>query len=158
VESHPQRPAGTPPQTPLSSAPSQDAQIPGTPLPDTQLPDPSFPTAPSAPTLNEWLAAREQDVPDELKTHIRAAVHGALQQPLGSGGVDALVQAARGRLSVLLDSDPASRNTAIDLLTVDALLTYALEAIASQRVNLNERVVAMLGDITSIELPPRGES
>jgi hypothetical protein len=116
--------------------------------------------APSSamPSLSDWLADREHDVPDELRTHIRAAVHDALQQPLESGGVDALVLGARERLSVLLDSDPTARSTALDLLTVDALLTYALEAIASQRVNVSERVVAMLSEIASVELPPRGES
>jgi hypothetical protein len=133
-----------------SQAPPQDARLSVTPSPDTPPSDTS--------SLNEWLAAREQDVPDELKTHIRAAMHDALQLPLGAGGVDALVQGARDRLSILLDSDPTSRSAAIDLLTVDALLTYALEAIASQRVNIDERIVRMLREIASIELPPRGES
>lgn len=70
-------------------------------------------------TVDEWLAALDPAPPPELAAAMRASLDGA-------GGRD-LLDAAQRVLSRVLSSECARRDSALDLLTVDALLTHALD-------------------------------
>jgi hypothetical protein len=78
-------------------------------------------------TLSDWLRQRTPTPPPELSARI--------QETLGErGGADAsatpdiCIAAAEGLLRELLTRPTAGRESALDLLTVDALVTYAFEA------------------------------
>lgn len=78
--------------------------------------------------LGPWLEARLLTVDDELATRIRGAVSTAdLNAPVEQGS-EALGVAASTALRALLAGDCETRASALDLLVVDALVTYACEA------------------------------
>ncbi len=70
-------------------------------------------------TVDEWLAALDPAPPPELAAAMRASLDGASGQDL--------LDAARRVLSRVLSSECARREAALDLLTVDALITHALD-------------------------------
>jgi hypothetical protein len=78
-------------------------------------------------TLSDWLRQRTPTPPPELSARI--------QQTLGercgadaSATPDVCIAAAEGLLRELLTRPTVGRESALDLLTVDALVTYAFEA------------------------------
>jgi hypothetical protein len=103
-------------------------------------------------TLREWLAAREPAQPPALAGRIAA-----LAAPFDSTDPDIAAQclaAAEMALPPLLDAgEEQSRARAIDLLAIDALVTYAFEAAAASR----DRVPALAGQamIRLSQLAPR---
>ena len=76
-----------------------------------------------------WIAARGAGVPSTLGDRLRAvaAQHGDL------------VDAAHDVMSAALRSTPMTRAHALDLLTADALATYAFEAAADDPSTLSAR-------------------
>ena len=90
-----------------------------------------------AMTLGTWLDQRELVPPPALRRRLDAAVS-AVPDAAILPIPDAAVEAALRLLDVLLrDSDP-SRAAAIELLTADALMTYAFEATADMPERLEE--------------------
>ena len=76
-------------------------------------------------TVRDWLADREPSPPRELRERVEAlaaAVPEASGDPAGS-----LLSAAEVALIRLGACAPEDRSTALDLLAIDALVTYALE-------------------------------
>lgn len=84
-----------------------------------------------------WLAAREPLAPEALQARI-ATTLGEIPVTARTGAPDEwaiaerCVDAAVGLLGELLERPEAGRDAALDLLTVDALVTYAFEAAASR--------------------------
>ena len=75
---------------------------------------------------SDWLTLRTPPPPAELAEAIRAAlkarnITGAAPTPT------ALLETAQSLLEKVLQTDCAERESALDLLTADALVTYALE-------------------------------
>ena len=89
-------------------------------------------------TLGEWLDARTPPPPDALRARIRDVLGDRLGAPASEAHAACL--AAGGRLlTSLLERERASRADALDLLTADALVTYAFEAAADHPETLDAR-------------------
>ena len=88
-------------------------------------------------TLARWLDERSAGVPPRLLARLDDALRGAAIDD--SNATDVCVDAADALLRDLLARSSAGRDVALDLLTVDALATYAFEAAASNPTTLRER-------------------
>lgn len=78
-------------------------------------------------SLGTWLEDRLVTVDEELATRIRSAVPAAALTAPVVHGSEALGVAAATALSALLAGGCETRASALDLLVVDALVTYACE-------------------------------
>jgi hypothetical protein len=78
-------------------------------------------------TVGDWLASRTPPPPPALRDRL-AAVIGASAASDDLGTADICLTAAERLLNDLLRGDCTSRDTALDLLAADALVTYAFEA------------------------------
>lgn len=78
-------------------------------------------------SLGAWLASRTPPPPDALVARLRAMLGDETLRPAGEAP-DACLRAAERELTRLLGGDERSRDCAVDLLAVDALVTYAFEA------------------------------
>jgi len=79
--------------------------------------------------LRDWLAHREPSPPRELRERVEALALAVPERTDDIGGT--LLDAAEAALIGLSRLPVNERSTALDLLAVDALVTYALES-ASQ--------------------------
>jgi hypothetical protein len=94
-------------------------------------------------TVREWLRHRTPTAPADLL----ARVHEALGSRCDTDAAQAstvCVDAADELLCELLRRPSTGRETALDLLTVDALATYAFEAASDNPNSLPERAEAAM--------------
>ena len=103
-----------------------------------------------------WLAAREPAPPPELAERIGAALgpHGAAAHRAGAPEV--CLAAAERVVRGVLEAGPAAeraRETALDLLCADALVTYAFEAAAEEPARVGERAAAALARFAALAVP-----
>ena len=82
-------------------------------------------------TLSAWLDARRPAPPVRLRARIDAALGSALQGDANDVAA-ACLRAGEELTRELLQENATSRESALDLLAADALVTYAFEA-ASER-------------------------
>jgi uncharacterized membrane protein len=82
-------------------------------------------------TLSAWLDARRPAPPGRLRARIDAALGQALEHE-ASDAAAACLRAGEQLTRALLQENATSRDSALDLLAADALVTYAFEA-ASER-------------------------
>lgn len=89
-------------------------------------------------TLQEWFASRSPAPPADLLDRLTACVGQAAHE-----SADLLperaIETAEGMLQQLLSTGDTGRATALDLLVVDSLVTYAFEAAADQPETLGGR-------------------
>jgi hypothetical protein len=76
-------------------------------------------------TVADWLSHRAPAPPRVLQERVADLVR-AVPEPQGTPG-QALLAAAEMALARLVRTVPADRASALDLLAIDALVTYALE-------------------------------
>ena len=88
-------------------------------------------------TLREWLHEREPAPPARLATRIDEVL-GARGETTDARFSEHCLDAAEELLSKLAGRPSAGRESALDLLTVDALVTYAFEAAADSPSTLEE--------------------
>jgi hypothetical protein len=92
-----------------------------------------------AKTAGEWVAAHAAQPPVAL----RARLDGILATDPASGETTmvpaALMAAGQELLATILASGSTQRDAALDLLTADALVTYAFEAAADDPATLDAR-------------------
>ena len=81
-------------------------------------------------TDSDWLSQLDPAPPEELAAAMRSSLHDATENPKAED----LLEAAERLLDKVLRTDCETRASALDLLTVDALMTHALE-IASKDPN-----------------------
>lgn len=96
-----------------------------------------------------WVAAHAEQPPAAL----RARLDGILN--VGGGDrhapvADALLGAGESLLSTILGSGSTQRDAALDLLTADALVTYAFEAAADDPATLDARAAAAMRAISAV--------
>ena len=72
---------------------------------------------------------------------------------VGSSAADALVDASEAALRRLLVDGCLTRQSALDLLAVDALVTYAFEAAAAEPASIEERAGRALAGIAALTQP-----
>ena len=71
---------------------------------------------------SDWLSRLDSAAPEELATAMRNALKDATENPTAED----LLEAAERLLDKVLRTDCETRASALDLLTVDALMTHAL--------------------------------
>jgi hypothetical protein len=81
--------------------------------------------------LRDWLHERSDAPPVVLAARVRAVLGERVEVKAASAPA-ACVDAAEELLRELLSRPSAGRESALDLLTVDALVTYAFEAAANE--------------------------
>src|SRR5688572_5138845 len=87
----------------------------------------------SSGTLASWLASRTPPPPGQLASRIEQLVaEAALGSDTPVAPVERLLAAAEGTMTGLLRDGCITRVSALDLLAVDALVTYAFEAAADR--------------------------
>ena len=92
-------------------------------------------------TLDRWLRERMESAPPRLAARLRTA----LGSRVDASSVDAsrlCTEAADALLGELLARESTGRDVALDLLTVDALATYAVEAASEHPSSLGEYAAA----------------
>jgi hypothetical protein len=75
-------------------------------------------------TDSDWLSRLDPAPPEELATAIRHSLRDGNQSP----SAEDLLEAAEHLLDKVLRTDCETRSSALDLLTVDALMTHSLLA------------------------------
>jgi len=97
----------------------------------------------------QWVAARGEQPPAAL----RARIDGMLN---AGGSADdapvseALFGAGRTLLATILNSGSTQRDAALDLLTADALVTYAFEAAAADPSTLDVQAASAMRAIATL--------
>jgi hypothetical protein len=89
-------------------------------------------------TIAEWLAARRPRPPGALRARIEAELASSLGED-ASLATDRLLEAGERMAQLLLRSGSTSRESALDLLAADALVTYAFEAASEAPADLVAR-------------------
>lgn len=100
-------------------------------------------------TLRDWLHERTPPAPARLSARIEDALGDRLTSDAASAP-DACVDAAELLLRDLLEHSATGRESALDLLTVDALITYAFEAAATDPATLESRATAAMSRLSHL--------
>lgn len=106
-------------------------------------------------TVGAWLATLQPAPPAALQARLRELLAPYASQPIAQVPM-ACLEAGEGLLSGLLASGSTSRVTALDLLSVDALVTYAFEAAATMGGDFEGRAAEAMARIAA--LPDRTTS
>jgi hypothetical protein len=80
-------------------------------------------------TVGEWLDARSPAPPEALRKRVDGLLGDALRRD-ASRTLEVCLATAERLLATLLAAGSTSRDSALDLLTADALVTYAFESAA----------------------------
>jgi hypothetical protein len=89
-------------------------------------------------TVAEWVAERAGEVPAPLLAGVHEALGSAAGRP-AHDAADALLDAAERRLVEFVPGGADVRGGALPLLTIDALITFALEAAADRPDEMDSR-------------------
>ena len=99
--------------------------------------------------LAAWLDARRPIPPEALRARIDAALGADLHAEI-TDAAETLLTAGERLVRSLLVEDATSRESAIDLLAADALVTYAFEAASEQPANLSRRAATAMARIAAL--------
>jgi hypothetical protein len=105
-------------------------------------------------TVREWLAQRQPAPPAALLARVEAVLGDAMGESAGTAA-EACLRAGERLVMELLRGDCASRETALDLLAADALVTYAFEAAAETPATLAATASAAMERIVSLDAAQR---
>jgi len=108
-------------------------------------------TAPAP--LSAWIRGRSPAPPPHLLSRIEAM---AANAPRAATPADALLDAAAAAMADVLRDGCLTRSAGLDLLTIDALVTYAFEAAADDAQQLDERSGTALVRIAALAEPHDG--
>lgn len=97
-------------------------------------------------TVGEWLFARTPVPPPPLAERVHAVLGDRLNER-STDAYEVLLGTAESLLSQLLSLGCAQRDRALDLLAVDALVTYAFEAASESPDTLAERATGAMSGI-----------
>ena len=100
-------------------------------------------------TVGEWLAERRPSPPPALRARIDALLGESLAHD-STDTVDSCLTAAERLVEALLAGNSTSRESALDLLTADALVTYAFEAAGEAPADLISRASEAMARIASL--------
>ena len=100
-------------------------------------------------TVREWVRTREPRPPAALLDRLDAVLGDALDHPVD--GIATVLLTAGERLAAdLLGGERTSRESALDLLTADALVTYAFEAAGATPGSIDVLAGDAMGRIASL--------
>ncbi len=100
-------------------------------------------------TVSEWLARREPTPPLALREMLDRVLQNELARD-ASGVPELFLREAEQLTAALIGRDCTTRDSAMDLLTVDALVTYAFEAAADRTGELAPLAADAMRRIASI--------
>ena len=100
-------------------------------------------------TVGSWLATLTPTPPAALRARLHELLVPYLDQP-ASHVPDACLEAGEHLLRKLLASGSTSRGTALELLAVDSLVTYAFQATASVPEQLESRAARAMERIAAL--------
>ncbi|MEO7522219.1 MAG: hypothetical protein ABIW79_10410 [Gemmatimonas sp.] len=103
----------------------------------------------TASTVGEWIATVDPRPPEALACRLSDLLAPFASQPV-SRVPEACLDAGEGLLNDLLGGGSSSRGTALDLLAVDALVTYAFQAASDEPGNLDARAARAMARIASL--------
>jgi hypothetical protein len=96
-----------------------------------------------------WIAAHAEQPPAALRARLDGVL-GADAVDAESAVAPALLQAGQSLLAAILRSGSTQRDAALDLLTADALVTYAFEAAADEPALLDQRAAEAMRAIAAV--------
>jgi len=102
--------------------------------------------------LSAWLRSRAPAPPPELAARLRAMTAHRADHPASS---EELLTASREAMATLLQDGCLTRSSALDLLAVDALVTYAFESAADEPTRMDARAHEALASIAALAEPYR---
>jgi len=103
----------------------------------------------TAVTVGEWLMRLQPTPPEALLRRLQELLAQDAGRP-ASEVPEACLTAGERLLDSLLQSGSTSRATALDLLAVDALVTYAFEAAADDPTRIEARATAAMQRIAAL--------
>jgi hypothetical protein len=106
----------------------------------------------TATTVGEWLASLQPPPPQALVERLQCVLEPYAAEPI-SAVPDVCLRAGEALLEALLTSGSIARGTALDLLAIDALVTYAFEAAADAPDDFEARAAQAMQRIAAL---PRG--
>ncbi|MBP6774132.1 MAG: hypothetical protein KA154_14120 [Gemmatimonadaceae bacterium] len=107
------------------------------------------PSVRTAASVGEWLLALQPPPPPALAARLADVLAPYLHEPADRVSTVCL-EAGEQLLAALLASGSTSRVTALDLLSVDALVTYAFEAAADAPEELESRAARAMACIAAL--------
>ena len=102
-------------------------------------------------TIQAWLDGREPAPPPALAARVRELAS-AVRTP-GDDHASTCLAAAEARLASLVRQGEAGRVGALDLLAIDALVTYAFEAAAATPGSVPERAAEAMSRLSLVAAP-----
>ena len=106
-------------------------------------------------TVADWLEARSPAPPAQLLDRLRAALGSSLACDVADVP-RAFVDAAETLLATLVRDGCMTRDRALDLLAVDALVTYAFEAASDDPESLGARAHDAMWRLAALVAQARG--
>lgn len=106
-------------------------------------------------TVGEWMARIEPAPPTALHQRMGELLAADADRPVREVA-EACLDAGERLLDALLASGSTSRATALDLLAVDALITYAFQAAADDPSRLEARAAHAMARIAALPGAMRG--
>ncbi|HYW31337.1 MAG TPA: hypothetical protein VE869_07505 [Gemmatimonas sp.] len=100
-------------------------------------------------TVGSWFASLDPRPPAALATRIEGLLSPFASEP-GDRVPDVCLEVGERLLNELLVSGCTSRGTAVDLLAVDALVSYAFEAAAQSPGTLEQRAARAMARISAL--------
>lgn len=108
-------------------------------------------------TVGEWLRQRSPRPPAALAARMDEVLGESLREP--SDRVSEVLLHAGERLVVALrETNSTTRNSALDLLTADALVTYAFEGAGSSPHDIEVRAVVAMKRIAALGATERARA
>ncbi len=107
------------------------------------------PMTTSTTTVGDWFAAIQPSPPEGLRVRLTGLLEPFAHQPVQQVP-EACLEAGERLLGDLLASGSTSRETALDLLAVDALVTYAFQAAADAPDLMDGRAARALASIAAL--------
>lgn len=107
-------------------------------------------------SAGEWLAAHGEQPPAVLRARLDTVLSQLPAQQPSRGVAPALLDAGQALLSEILRAGSTQRDAALDLLTADALITYAFEAAAEDPDTLDARAAAAMRAMAALVDPRAG--
>jgi len=104
-------------------------------------------------TVLDWLQSRMPPPPAAMMARVMDALGSRVAKD-ASGATALCLDAATELLERLLEQDTIGRDSAIDLLAADALVTYAFEAAATDIEQLDERAAAAMSRLGELAVGP----
>lgn len=104
----------------------------------------------SEATVERWLATREPAPPPALAARLRELLGPSALAAREREATEVLLAAGEAVLARLLREAKTTRESALDLLAADALVTYAFEAAAEAPAALEERAARSMASIAHV--------